>query len=60
MLGAPGEALEDFAGDEGWALVRGERWKVQATLPVRRGDRLRVTAVHGLVLEAVPEQGGKP
>jgi len=60
MLGAPGEALEDFTGGEGWALVRGERWKVRATAPVRRGAKLRITGMQGLVLEAVPEQGEQP
>ncbi len=54
MLGARAEALEDFES-EGWAHVRGERWKVRTTSAVRRGQRLRVTAVRGLVLDAVPE-----
>lgn len=55
MIGAEGEALEDFAR-EGWARVRGERWKVRAARPVRRGERLRVTAMDGLTLE-VSSQG---
>jgi membrane-bound serine protease (ClpP class) len=49
MLGASGEALEDFEG-EGWARVHGESWRVRAGGPVRRGERLRVTAMEGLVL----------
>jgi membrane-bound serine protease (ClpP class) len=49
MIGAPGEALEDFEG-EGWARVQGESWRVRASGPVRRGERLRVTAMQGLVL----------
>jgi membrane-bound serine protease (ClpP class) len=59
MIGASGEALEDFDG-EGWARVRGERWRVRAAGPVRRGERLRVTAMAGLVLTVVndPEKGG--
>ena len=60
MLGAPAEALEDFSGGEGWALVRGERWKVRAAAPVRRGAKLRITGMHGLVLDAVPEEGEQP
>src|SRR5206468_4482009 len=39
MIGAAGEALEDFGG-EGWARVRGESWRVRAQKPVRRGERL--------------------
>jgi membrane-bound serine protease (ClpP class) len=54
MIGAVGEALEDFDG-EGWAHVRGERWKVHASGPLRRGQRLRVTGMRGLVLDVVPE-----
>jgi membrane-bound serine protease (ClpP class) len=54
MIGAPGEAMEDFAG-EGWARVRGEQWRVRAGAPVRRGQRLRVTGMKGLVLDVVAE-----
>jgi membrane-bound serine protease (ClpP class) len=54
LVGAAGEALEDFAA-EGWARVRGEQWRVRSTAPVRRGQRLRVTAMKGLVLDVVPE-----
>jgi membrane-bound serine protease (ClpP class) len=49
MIGAPGEALEDFDG-EGWARVHGESWRVRCRAPVRRGQRLRVAAIDGLVL----------
>ncbi|HEX7055559.1 MAG TPA: nodulation protein NfeD [Burkholderiales bacterium] len=54
MIGAPAEALEDFER-EGWARVQGERWKVRAAGPVRRGERLRVTAVDGLTLDVARE-----
>jgi membrane-bound serine protease (ClpP class) len=54
LVSAVGEALEDFER-EGWAHVQGERWKVRAASPVRRGQKLRVTAVHGLTLDVVPE-----
>jgi membrane-bound serine protease (ClpP class) len=56
LLGATGEALEDIAA-EGWARVQGERWRVRADAPLRAGERLRVTAVHGLVLDATREPG---
>lgn len=49
MIGAPAEALEDFER-EGWARVHGESWRVRANTPVRRGDRLQVTAIDGLIL----------
>ena len=54
MIGARGEALGDFER-EGWARVRGEQWQVRSPRAVRRGERLRVTAMHGLVLDVEPE-----
>lgn len=54
MIGAPGEALEDLQA-EGWARVHGERWRVRSPTPLRAGERLRVTAVQGLVLEVRPD-----
>jgi membrane-bound serine protease (ClpP class) len=51
LLGARGEALEDIAG-EGWARVQGERWRVRVDAPLRAGEQLHITGVHGLVLEA--------
>jgi membrane-bound serine protease (ClpP class) len=50
MLQAVGEALEDFEG-RGRMQVHGETWHVHCDEPVRRGDRLRVTGMDGLVLE---------
>lgn len=54
MIGAVGEALEDFDA-EGWARVHGERWKVRSGRPLRRGQKLRVTGMQGLLLTAEPE-----
>ena len=54
LVGAAGEALEDLQG-EGWARVHGERWRVRCAVPVKRGERLRVTAIDGLVLDTVPD-----
>jgi len=56
MIGASGEALGDFEA-EGWARVHGEQWKVRASRPVRRGQKLRVTAMDGLTLSVEPATG---
>jgi membrane-bound serine protease (ClpP class) len=56
MIGASGEALEDFSG-EGWARVHSENWRVRSGTPVRKGQRLRVTAIEGLVLDVTAEPG---
>ena len=56
LLGSAGVALEDFER-EGWARVHGETWRVRSAGPVRKGQRLRVTAMDGLVLTVNAEQG---
>jgi len=53
LRGTVGEALEDIEV-EGWARVQGERWRVRTAAPLRAGERLRVTAVRGLVLDVSP------
>lgn len=54
LVGAPGEVLEDFA-DEGWARVHSENWRVRSAQPLKAGARVRVTAIHGLILDVVPD-----
>jgi len=56
MVGAIGEALDDFEA-EGWMRVHGETWRARTHAPVRRGQRLRVRAIDGLVLDIDPETG---
>jgi membrane-bound serine protease (ClpP class) len=53
IVGSTAEALEDF---EGTGLVRlaGEQWQAHGTEPVTRGDRVRVVALEGLVVEVAP------
>jgi membrane-bound serine protease (ClpP class) len=56
LLGATGDVIE-AQGGEGWADVAGERWHVRRGLGeggLREGERVRVTAVHGLTLEVSP------
>ena len=57
MIGATAVALEDFA-ERGNVRAFSEDWLAQSPRPVRKGDKLRVTAVEGLVLrvEAVAEE----
>jgi membrane-bound serine protease (ClpP class) len=54
LIGASGIALDDFSG-EGWARVHSENWRVRARAPVRKGQKLRVTAIEGLLLDVTPE-----
>ena len=54
MVGAMGDVVEDFA-QEGWALIHSENWKVRSAVPLKRGQKVRVTAINGLVLEVAPD-----
>jgi membrane-bound serine protease (ClpP class) len=57
LMGAGGEVIES-AGDESWARVRGETWRVRSRERLAPGSRVRVTGVDGLILEVKPEDGG--
>jgi membrane-bound serine protease (ClpP class) len=64
LVGAHGEVLQVGEG-ETWAQVRGERWKVAGSAPLRRGQQVRVVGLRGLTLDVQPEeepnsQGGPP
>jgi len=54
MLGATGELIE-FSGGEGWAMIRGEHWKVRGAKDLRAGRQVRVTRVQGAALEVVAQ-----
>ncbi len=49
MIGAPAVALEDFT-EQGRVRAFSEDWQARSPRPVRKGDRLRVTGIEGLVL----------
>lgn len=59
MLGAVGEVLS--VDEEGaWALVCGERWQVHSPDALKPGQRVRVVALRGLMLEVRPESDPIP
>src|SRR6476469_11230218 len=49
LHGAEAVMLEDFES-EGWARVHGEQWRVRSTVPMKKGERARVTSISGLTL----------
>ena len=55
MIGALGEMLEDTDG-EGLAWVHSEAWTVRCATPLKRGQKVRVTGMDGLVLEVNPAE----
>ena len=53
LVGATGEATERLA-PSGHVRVRGELWEARSSSELPAGSRVRVLAVHGLVLEVEP------
>lgn len=58
LLGAEVEVIDDFdAGGHGRVRVHGELWGARSAASPRRGERVRVNAVDGLVLTVEPVPG---
>jgi len=53
LLQASGEVLDDFEG-KGRIRIHGEVWKAESSTPLRRGDKVRVVTIDGLVLKVQP------
>jgi len=53
LVGSAGLVLDDLT-DEGWARVHSEQWRVKSTVPLKRGQAVRVTGRDGLVLTVAP------
>ncbi|HZU77077.1 MAG TPA: nodulation protein NfeD [Dehalococcoidia bacterium] len=53
MIGETAVVLEALTG-EGWARVRGERWRVRCARPLPAGAKARVVGVQGLTLTIEP------
>jgi membrane-bound serine protease (ClpP class) len=54
LIGSTGEVLEDCER-EGWARVHSETWRIRSRSPLKAGQRVRVAALNGLLLDVVPE-----
>jgi membrane-bound serine protease (ClpP class) len=51
MIGELAEAVDDLEpGTEGFVIYQGELWKAIANTPVKRGEKVRITAKEGPVL----------
>ncbi|MEP6996262.1 MAG: nodulation protein NfeD [Betaproteobacteria bacterium] len=53
LIGSIGVALDDL-DTEGWARIHSEQWRVKSPVPIKRGQRLRVTARSDLLLSVLP------
>jgi len=58
LIGSIGEVLDE-GETEAWARVRSEQWRVRSSAPLRRGQRVRVTARDDLTLTVVPADDAK-
>jgi membrane-bound serine protease (ClpP class) len=58
LIGHAVEISEPVEG-EGWGFVAGERWRVRTRVPLKAGDRPRVTALDGLTLIVEPDSKGE-
>ncbi|MGD8629608.1 MAG: nodulation protein NfeD [Gammaproteobacteria bacterium] len=56
LLGARGEAVEDFSG-KGRIRIHGEIWWAESAVPLHNGDKVQVDSIDGLVLRVHPAQG---
>lgn len=54
MIGSVGEALESFR-TEGRVRVHSEQWNARSPVSVKRGQKVKVTGMQGLVLVVEPE-----
>ena len=54
LVGSIGSVLEDLER-EGWARVHGENWRIRSAAPLKAGQRVRVTAMNGLLLDVVSD-----
>ena len=53
MLGSIGQVIDDFEHD-GYIHIHGETWQARTRYPVKSGNRVKVTAIEGLILHVEP------
>ena len=53
LIGSIGVALDDMES-EGWARIHSEQWRVKSPVPIKRGQRVRVTSRSDLLLSVLP------
>lgn len=53
MIGLVGEALDDFTGT-GMIYIHSENWRATCDQPLRKKEKVRVTAIDGLLLQVMP------
>lgn len=57
LIHSTGEVLEGF-DQEGWVRVQGELWHARSNTPLSSGQKVRITAIQGMLLMVEPCQSG--
>jgi membrane-bound serine protease (ClpP class) len=61
LVGATGEIVDaDEEIGDAWVAIEGERWRARSWAPLRRGQRVRVASVEGLMLQVEPVASTEP
>lgn len=58
LVDGVGEALEDFKG-KGRIHIHGENWSALSKVPIKRGQKVRVVGIEGLILNVEPKEEEK-
>lgn len=59
LIGSSGEVLMDFDGKDGWARVHGETWRIRCKQPLRKGQKVRVLNMDGLIFDVEAEDASR-
>jgi len=54
MIGSHGEALEDFTQGIGRVRVHSEEWQARSGTALKRGQKVKVVGIEGLILTVEP------
>ena len=61
LVGATGEIVDaDEEIGDAWVAIEGERWRARSSAALRRGQRVRVASVEGLLLQVEPVASTEP
>lgn len=54
IIGASGKVLANCVNN-GWAHIHGKNWRITCQQPLTQGQKIRVSAIHGLTLDVEPQ-----
>ena len=55
LINAIGTVQQDFS-DQGWIHIHGESWRARTGVPLKHGQKVRVTRIDGLTLDVEPQE----